>query len=212
MITIKSFIFNPFQENTYVLSDDTNSCIIIDPGMSSDEEEKKITDYISDHKLNPQAMINTHCHVDHALGCNRVKKLYKIPFSAHESEKVLIENALSFAEFFGMTIEQPPQPDNTISDKDKILFGESELEIFHIPGHSPGSLVFYSKPDKLAITGDVLFRGSIGRTDLPGGNHSLLIEGIKSKLLSLPKETVIYPGHGRSTTVGNEYDTNPFLS
>lgn len=211
MITIKTFVFNSFQENTYVLSDKTKSCIIIDPGMISSAEEKELTDYISDNELIPDALVNTHCHVDHVLGCNKIKKIYNIPFLAHITEKSLIEDAIPFAEFFGMSIEQPPQPDTLISDKDKVHFGNSELEIIHVPGHSPGSLVFYSKEDKLAITGDVLFRGSIGRTDLPGGNHSLLIEGIKSKLLSLPKETVIYPGHGPSTTIGNEYDTNPFL-
>ncbi len=212
MITIKAFVFNFFQENTYILSDATNSCIIIDPGMNSNTEEKKLTDYISDHKLIPEKLINTHCHVDHVLGCNRIKKLYNIPFYAHESEKQLIEGAKPFAEFFGMSIEQPPQPDHTISENDTITFGKSELEIIHVPGHSPGSLVFYNQEDKLALTGDVLFRGSIGRTDLPGGSYSLLVDGIKSKLLTLPKETTIYPGHGPSTTIGKEHDTNPFLS
>jgi len=211
MITIKIFVFNSFQENTYVLSDETNSCIIIDPGMNSDDEEKEITEYISNNALIPEALINTHCHVDHILGCNRIKKLYTIPFSAHESETIIIDSAKSFAEFFGMSIEQPPQPDKNISEKDKINFGNSELEIIHIPGHSPGSLVFHSKSDKFAITGDVLFHGSIGRTDLPGGDYGLLIEGIKSKLLSLPRETTIYPGHGPGSTIGHEYDTNPFL-
>lgn len=211
MITIKTFVFNSFQENTYVLSDETNSCIIIDPGIISDDEEKELTEYISSHKLIPEALVNTHCHVDHVLGCNKIIKLFNIPFSAHESEQVIIEGAKPFAEFFGMSIEQPPQPDKIISEKDKIRFGNSELEIIHLPGHSPGSLVFYSKKDKFAITGDVLFRGSIGRTDLPGGNYGLLIEGIKSKLLTLPRETTIYPGHGPNSTIGYEYDTNPFL-
>ncbi len=211
MITIKTFVFNSFQENTYVLSDETNSCIIIDPGMVSIDEEKEITEYISNHKFIPEALINTHCHVDHVFGCSRIKKLFNIPFSAHESEMIIIEGAKSFAEFFGMSIEQPPLPDKNISEKDKVSFGNSKLEIIHVPGHSPGSLVFYSKNDNFAITGDVLFRGSIGRTDLPGGDYGLLIDGIKSKLLSLPRETKIYPGHGPSSTIGHEYDTNPFL-
>lgn len=211
MITIKTFIFNPFQENTYVLSDNTNNCIIIDAGVSSDYEEQVFSDYLKKNKLVPQALYNTHCHVDHVLGCNRIKEAYKIPFYAHESEKALIDSAKSFAEFFGMSVEQPPHPDHTISEEDKIRFGESELDIFHVPGHSPGSLVFYNEENRLAITGDVLFKGSIGRTDLPGGNYTELINGIKSELMTLPKDTVLYPGHGPTSTIGNEYDTNPFL-
>lgn len=211
MITIKTFVFNAFQENTFVLSDETNSCIIIDPGMNSDEEEREITNYITDQKLDLVSIVNTHCHVDHILGCNRIIKKYNVPFYAHESEQILIENAKSFAEFFGMSIDQPPSPDKFIVEKDKVIIGNSSLEIFLIPGHSPGSLVFYSKEDKFAITGDVLFRGSIGRTDLPGGDYTMLIDGIKSKLLSLPRDTTIYPGHGPSSTIGSEYDTNPFL-
>ncbi|MGD2035111.1 MAG: MBL fold metallo-hydrolase [Bacteroidales bacterium] len=211
MLSIKSFVFNPFQENTYLLSDETKECIIIDPGISSDAEEKELSNYIDSNDLHPSAIYNTHCHVDHILGCDRLKQLYQIPFYAHESEKILIEGAQSFAEFFGMSIEKPPYPDKIISEQDRVRFGDSGLDIFHVPGHSPGSLVFYSGESKLAITGDVLFQGSIGRTDLPGGDYNLLIEGIRSKLLHLPKETVIYPGHGPVSTIGTEHDTNPFL-
>jgi glyoxylase-like metal-dependent hydrolase (beta-lactamase superfamily II) len=211
MITIKTFVFNAFMENTFVLSDESKNCIIIDPGMNSKAEEEEISTYISTNELLPVSLINTHCHVDHVLGCNRIKELYNIPFYAHELEKVLIDEAIQFAEFFGISIEQPPQPDKTLSERDKVSFGNSEMDILHVPGHSPGSLAFYSKQNNFAITGDVLFNGSIGRTDLPGGNYNLLIDGIKSKLLSLPKETTIYPGHGPTSTIGKEYDTNPFL-
>ncbi len=211
MITIKSFVFNSFQENTYVLSNAANDCIIIDPGISSKSEEKECIDYITNNGLNPKAIYNTHCHVDHVLGCQRIINIYNIPFYAHESEKILIEEAPTFAEFFGIRIDQPPFPDSTISENDTIIFGESELIIYHIPGHSPGSLVFYNKENHLLITGDVLFRGSIGRTDLPGGNYNQLVQGIKTKLLTLPRETIVYPGHGPTSTIGNEYDTNPFL-
>ena len=211
MIAIKSFVFNSFQENTYVLSDASNDCIIIDPGISSKPEEKKFVEYIANNGLNPKAIYNTHCHVDHVLGCQRIINLYDIPFYAHESEKIVLEGATTFAEFFGMRIDQPPFPDNTISENDKLIFGESELTIYHIPGHSPGSLVFYNEENHFLITGDVLFKGSIGRTDLPGGNYNQLIQGIKTKLMPLPGETVVYPGHGPASTIRYEYDTNPFL-
>ncbi|MBA7511316.1 Hydroxyacylglutathione hydrolase GloC [subsurface metagenome] len=211
MITIKTFVFNSFQENTYIVFDETNSCVIIDPGMNTEVEEKELHDYISEHKLIPEAIVNTHCHVDHVLGCNCVKNTYEVPFYAHESEKILIDGAKAFAEFFGMKIEQPLHPDYYLQDGSRFTFGESELEILHVPGHSPGSLVFFSKTANIAITGDVLFKGSIGRTDLPGGNLNLLIDGIKSKLLTLPPEVAVFPGHGPHTTIGHEHDTNPFL-
>jgi glyoxylase-like metal-dependent hydrolase (beta-lactamase superfamily II) len=212
MITVKTFVFNAFQENTYLLFDDTKSCIIVDPGMNSSDEQKSLTEYIGQNNLKPIAMINTHCHVDHVLGCNFVKNKYQIPFYIHPEEKPILDNAISFGEFFGLQVDAPPPADKFLEQGENYTFGHSEIQILHIPGHSPGSITLYSVADKFAITGDVLFNGSIGRTDLPGGDYQTLINHIKSRLLVLPREVVAYPGHGPYTTIGDEYDTNPFLS
>jgi glyoxylase-like metal-dependent hydrolase (beta-lactamase superfamily II) len=212
MITVKVFVFNSFQENTYLLFDETNACIIVDPGMSSLHEQSGIREYIAEHQLNPVAMINTHCHVDHVLGCNFVKNTYQIPFYIHPDEEKVLDNATGFGEFFGLQVEIPPAPDHYLDQGQTYTFGSSELQIMHVPGHSPGSIALYSVPDKIILTGDVLFNGSIGRTDLPGGDYRTLIDNIKSKILVLPREVVAYPGHGPYTTIGDEYDTNPFLS
>jgi glyoxylase-like metal-dependent hydrolase (beta-lactamase superfamily II) len=211
MITVKTFVFNSFQENTYLLFDESKKCVIVDPGMDSSSEEASLQDYILENQLNPVAMINTHCHVDHVLGCKFVKNTYKVPFITHPDEDPVLKNAVRFGEVFGLQVETPPTPDKYLSQGDKYIFGDSELQIMHVPGHSPGSIALYSAPDNFIITGDVLFRGSIGRTDLPGGDYQTLINNIKSKIMVLPREVKAYPGHGPFTTVGDEYDTNPFL-
>jgi hydroxyacylglutathione hydrolase len=211
MIHIKIFEFNAFQENTYVLFDETKQCIIFDPGCNNPKEKKELTDFIEKEQIIPKAIINTHCHVDHLLGCKFVHDKYKVPFYAHKDEIMLIEKAKELGAFFGIEVEQPPIPDFFLSDGQKFTFGNSELLISHVPGHSPGSIAIYNINSKIIITGDVLFRGSIGRTDLPGGDFDTLIECIKSRLLILPREVVVYPGHGPNTTIGNEIDSNPFL-
>ena len=211
MITIKTFVFNSFQENTYILFDESKSCIIVDPGMNSSNEETTLQDYILQNKLKPTAMINTHCHIDHVLGCKFVKDTYKVPFYIHPDEVPVLDNAIEFGEMFGLHVEAPPTPDKYLNQGDKYIFGVSELQIMHVPGHSPGSITLYSAPDNFIITGDVLFYGSIGRTDLPGGDYQTLIDNIKSKILVLPREVKAFPGHGPYTTIGDEYDTNPFL-
>ncbi|MBN1597940.1 MAG: MBL fold metallo-hydrolase [Bacteroidales bacterium] len=211
MINIKSFIFNDFQENTFILSDETKECIIIDPGMSSSTEEEIIDNYIKENKLKPVAMINTHCHVDHILGCNIVKRKYSLPFYTHEEEIPLLEHAPEMGSIFGIEMESPPIPDKFLKNNDVFIFGNSEIIIYHVPGHSPGSLAFHNIPGEFVITGDVLFNGSIGRTDLPGGDYNTLLNSIRNKLMVLPRQTTAFPGHGDSTTIGKEYDTNPFL-
>lgn len=212
MINIKVFVFNSFQENTFVISVESNNCIIVDPGMSTKEEKEELSNYIEETKLTPVAMINTHCHVDHVLGCKYIKEKYQIPFYIHPDEKMLLERAQDFGDFFGMEVEPPPAADYYLEDNSVYKFGDTELNIIHVPGHSTGSIALYSKPDASIIMGDVLFRGSIGRTDLPGGDYDTLIRGIKQKILVLPREVIAYPGHGPSTTIGDEYDTNPFLN
>lgn len=212
MITVKTFVFNSFQENTYLLIDESKRCIIVDPGMNTSSEEESLQDYIQQNQLKPVAMINTHCHVDHVLGCRFVKNTYEVPFYVHPDEVPVLDNASVFGELFGLQVETPPPPDKYLNQGDKYLLGDTEFQIMHIPGHSPGSIALYSAPDNLIITGDVLFNGSIGRTDLPGGDYQTLINNIKSKILVLPREVKAYPGHGPYTTVGDEYDTNPFLT
>jgi len=211
MVTLKTFVFNDFQENTYILSDETKECIIIDPGCFYVTEQNELSDYINKNNLVPKAIINTHGHIDHVLGCKFVQNNYKIPFITHKEELPLIKNALHFGSIFGLKAEQPPLPDSYIDEGEIYRFGNAQLQIFFVPGHSPGSLAFYSAEDKMIITGDVLFRGSIGRTDLPGGNYNMLINVIKNKLLTLPADTMVFPGHGPSSTIGNEINSNPFL-
>ena len=211
MIHIKVFIFNAFQENTYVLFDETKQGIIVDPGCNNVNEKKILIDFIENKQIIPQAILNTHGHVDHVLGCRYVCDKYKVPFYAHKDEIYLIEHAKELGTFFGINITSPPLPDIFLSEGQKFSFGNSELIISHVPGHSPGSITFYCSNEKFILTGDVLFKGSIGRTDLPGGDFDTLLNGIKTKLLNLPKDVVVYPGHGPETTIGSEIANNPFL-
>ena len=212
MISIKTFVFNPFQENTIILFDDSNHCIIVDPGMNNETEEKELVSFINNNGLLPQAIVNTHCHVDHILGCVFLKEKYALPFYAHRLELRLIETAQEFGEFFGLKVKQPPVPDTFLEEGKDIILGESTLRVIHVPGHSEGSIALYSESYKFIITGDVLFYGSIGRTDLPGGNYNTLIRSIRGKIMVLPKDVAVFPGHGSNTTIQHEYDTNPFLN
>jgi hydroxyacylglutathione hydrolase len=211
MINITAFIFNSFQENTYVLNDETKECVIVDPGFSTKVEKKLMDDFFTSQNLNPVAIINTHCHIDHILGCEYLQKTYKIPFYIHKNEIDLLQVSKEYAKLFGIEIDHIPQPDKFLDEGDVFNFGNSVLSVLHVPGHSPGSICFYANNDKFILTGDVLFRGSIGRSDLPGGDYDTLIKNIKSKILILPREVLVFSGHGPNTTIGLEYDTNPFL-
>jgi len=211
MIVVKTFVFNEFQVNTYVLWDESNECIIVDPGCSNALQQSELTGFIRAQELHPVMLINTHGHIDHIAGDTFVKSTYSIPLAMHEQDCFLLNKALHFAEFFAFHAEQPPAPDKLLKDGDEVRFGNSVLSVIHIPGHSPGSVALYSKENNLVVSGDVLFNGSVGRSDFPGGDHQTLIKGITEKLMKLPRETVVYPGHGPITTIGHEYDTNPFL-
>ncbi|MEL7588359.1 MAG: MBL fold metallo-hydrolase [Prolixibacteraceae bacterium] len=212
MINIKKFTFNPLQENTYVLYDQTADCIIVDAGCYFDYEREELVHFIDGKGLNPVKLVNTHCHFDHILGISFCRTRYGIPFYAHEADRFLIERAVVQGEVFGVPLEQIDPPDEWISEGDHVSFGNSGLEVLHVPGHAPGSLVFYNREQKFLLAGDVLFQGSIGRTDLPGGNFEQLTGHIRSKLLVLPEDTVVYCGHGPETTIGEEKKYNPFLS
>ena len=211
MIQISSFAFNPFQENTYVLYDETKESIIIDPGCYTPLEQAELSTFIENEGLKPVRLILTHCHIDHILGCKYISERYKLVSEANKIEMPVFQNAERAAAIFGIRLEKPPAPGKFIDEKDVIKFGNSSLEILFTPGHSPGSLCFYNNEQKFVIGGDVLFHGSIGRTDLPGGNFDTLISSIKEKLFSLDDDVTVYPGHGQETTIGFEKANNPFL-
>ena len=212
MIRVDKFVVNPLGENSFVLSDETGECIFIDPGFYYEEEQKEIVDYISVNKLKPVNIYNTHCHFDHIMGVEFVREKYKIPFCAHNDDAFLINQAESQAIIFGFKIKPILPIDKFIDENDIIKFGNTELKIIYLPGHSPGHLVFYNEENKILIAGDVLFYGSIGRTDLPGGKYQTLISGIKKKLFALPDDVLVYCGHGPETTIGFEKQNNPFLT
>lgn len=212
MITVKRFTFNPFQENTFVLSDETKECIIIDPGMDGAAEEDALVSYISDNGLKPVLLVNTHAHVDHILGNAFTAARFNLKLIAHKDCVHFIERAKGQAQMFGMQMGDTKAIDEFIDESDQLIFGNSSLTIFHTPGHADGSLCFYSKNDGFVITGDVLFNQSIGRTDLPTGDYKLLQKSIWEKLFTLPDDTVAYPGHGPETTIGFEKMHNPFVA
>ena len=213
MITIKSFVFNPIQVNTYILYDETKECIIIDAGVLYKNEEEQLKKFISENELIPIKLLNTHYHFDHILGNKFVFENYNVSIEAHSSLKEILKkiDIIKIASMFGLIIDNPPQITKYLDDGNIIKFGNSELSVFHVPGHAPESIVFYNEEQKFAIVGDVLFDGSIGRTDLPGGNYNTLINSIKEKLLVLNDDVKIYPGHGNTTTIGRERKYNPFF-
>jgi len=211
MIKIKSFVFNSFQVNTYVLYDDINECLIVDAGCYDDEEKAGLLDFLKDKSLKPVALLNTHCHIDHLLGNSFIHEQFGLLTQAHKFEKPMLEGANQQGKLFGFEIEQPPAIGNFLEEKNKVKFGNSELLVIHVPGHSRGSLAFYNKTQKFVLVGDVLFQGGIGRTDLPGGDYETLIESITGKLFSLDEDVIVYSGHGPNTTIGEEKKFNPFF-
>lgn len=211
MITLKRFTFNPFQLNSYVLYDETKECVIIDPGCQTPEEQQTLSNFITTNNLKPVKLLNTHCHLDHIMGNSYVKNTYNLALEAHTEDSFLIDFQMEHCNKYGLTCEQSPQIDVELDNVPTVTFGNSELNLIHVPGHSPGSIVFHSTKDALMVVGDVIFQGSVGRGDLPRGNFDQLIEGIKTKLLVLPPETEIHSGHGNVTTIGQEIKTNQFL-
>jgi len=211
MINIHYFTFGPFQENTYILWDDSQECVIIDPGNNNSSENKKLSDFISENKLNPVRLILTHAHIDHVNGCRYVLDTYNLLPEVHKADLPFIENHLITATMYGLPAEQCPMPEKYINEGDIISFGNSTLNTLHTPGHSPGSITFYNIDNNFMISGDVLFNGSIGRTDLPMGNFETLITSIKTKLFTLNDTMKVYSGHGPVTSIGFEKMNNPFL-
>jgi len=211
MIHIKSFVCNPYQENTYLLYDDNGTTAIIDPGMYGPGEEEAVRTFIETQGLEPTLLLNTHCHVDHVLGNRYIYEQYGLLPQFHEGELPLLMEVQNYAPQMGIRYDPSPIGETFLPDSGSIHFGPNELTLISAPGHSPAHLCFYHRTQGFLIGGDVLFRNSIGRTDLPGGNHQLLLTSITQKLYTLPDETVVYPGHGPETTIGYEKQTNPFI-
>jgi len=211
MINIKHFEFNELAVNTYILYK-ANKCIIIDPACKTKAEKESLASFISTNKLEPGLIINTHAHFDHIAGNKFAKDIYSCPLLLHKSDLKLLHFAKNHADLFGLEVEPSPEPDMFIEDEEQIEYGNMKFTVYHVPGHSPGSICLYSETGKFVISGDVLFNGSIGRTDFPEGSYDDLITNIKNKLMVLPPETVVYPGHGTHTTIAKENDNNPFLN
>lgn len=208
---IASFTFNDFAENTYVLYDESKSCIIIDPGCNTPAERKELTSFIESNELKPEYVVNTHCHIDHVLGNRFTMEEYGLELYTHEGEVPVLAACEMVAQMYGIPYDPSPSINNTIKDGDEITFGNTSLKSIFTPGHSPASISLYHEPSSVLIAGDVLFRQSIGRTDLPGGDFNTLISSIRTRLFILPDDTVVYPGHGPETTIGYEKSYNPFL-
>ena len=210
-MTLHHLVFNPYEVNTYIVSSNDGQCAIIDPACCSPGEQNALAGYIADKGLRPVWLINTHGHFDHVIGNAFVCKTWQVKTAAHRADLFLMENAYRQGEIFGFTVEQPPTPDVFLNEGDTIDFDDVSIKVLHIPGHSPGSIVLYSPVQKWIIVGDVLFNGSIGRSDLPGGDYDQLISGIKDKLMTLPNDVMVHPGHGPETSIGQERMHNPFL-
>lgn len=211
MFQIKAFTFNPVQENTYVLFNESKECIIIDPGCYFDAEKEDLKSFINNHKLKPRLLLNTHCHLDHVFGNKFIAEEFKLTLNSHILEKEILEIAPASGLLFNLPFDNYQGKVEYLKEGDVVTLGDDTLTVIHVPGHSPGSVCFYCEKQKFIIGGDVLFQNSIGRTDLPYGSHEDLLNNIKEKLFPLPADVKVYPGHGTPTTIGREIKENPFL-
>jgi glyoxylase-like metal-dependent hydrolase (beta-lactamase superfamily II) len=209
---LQHFIFNPFSENTYILWDSTNECVIIDPGCHNAAERNLLQQFIDKQQLKPVKLLLTHAHVDHILGNDFIFNTYGLQPEVHIQEASLLQNAPQYGLMFGIRMPPSPPPARWIQDDEIIRFGTTTLRCILVPGHSPGSICFLHTDSDTLISGDVLFEGSIGRTDLPGGDYPTLLRSIHTRLLVLPEKTRVFPGHGNPTTIGVEKRTNPFIT
>lgn len=211
MIQVIYETFNSFGENTYLLYDETLECVIIDPGCYTENEKRRFDKLIEKNNLKPVKLLNTHCHIDHIFGNAHVNRKYQLPVSSHPNEQQVMDGASRWANTVGIDFEKSPNITHFLNENDTVTFGNSTLNVLFTPGHSPASISFYCPQSQFVIAGDVLFRGSIGRYDLPGGDFNTLINSIKTQLLTLPPQTKVYSGHGQPTTIGYEIQHNPFL-
>jgi len=209
---IFKLVFSPIEVNTYILAEQSGLCAILDCGCYDEKEFRKLTDLIDEKNLTPVLLLNTHCHLDHVFGNRFILARYHLSTFCSREEDKNRRNAEQVAAIFGLTMPTPPEPAAFLTDGQVISFGDIELRVSQVPGHSKGSLAFYSEKDEVVFTGDALFAGSIGRTDLPGGDYETLINSIRNKLFVLPPETIVYPGHGEPTTIEREMRTNPYFN
>ncbi len=211
MITIKIFVFNAFEVNSFVLFDETGECIIVDPGCYSTEEKETLTRFIDENKLKPVVLVNTHFHIDHILGNHYLAQRYGLTPTGHAGVRLFWRTAREFGSVFNLKVDEVEKPGIFVVDGDTIRFGKATLEVRYTPGHADGSICLVSHEQKFVIAGDVLFYGSIGRTDLPTGDFDSLMESIKNSLWTLGEDYTVYPGHGPETSIGFEQRNNPFL-
>lgn len=212
MFYIKVFTFSPVEENTYILYNEAKEAIIIDPGAYFDHEKDEMKSFISEKNISPKILLNTHCHLDHVFGNKFIAEKYDLKMQTHRNEEQMLQLAPSSALMYNLPFDIYTGEIVYLEEGDAIVFRNDELKVIYVPGHSPGHICFYCEKQQFLIGGDVLFKQSIGRTDLPFGNHQDLINNIKKKLWPLPKEVIVYPGHGEPTTIGEEMATNPFLN
>jgi glyoxylase-like metal-dependent hydrolase (beta-lactamase superfamily II) len=206
------FIFSPIDVNTYILADNSGDCAIIDCGCYDNAEFEEFASFIKEKGLNPVLLLNTHCHLDHIFGNKYLLEKYNLRALSHEKEESNRMNGPNHAVIFGLSMDSPPLPQRFIVDNEVIRFCSNDINVLHVPGHSAGGLAFYIKKEGCVFTGDALFSGSIGRTDLPGGDFETLINSIKNKLFVLPPSTIVYAGHGGETTIEKEMRTNPWFN
>ena len=211
MITIEKFTFNPFQENTYLLYDETKECVVIDPGCYGPEEKSHLVNFIKENGFKPVKLLNTHCHIDHIQGNYIISKEFNLKLEANKLEVPVLEQSPTWGLQYRIKGDLSPEIEVFLNEGDQVKFGNSILDVIFVPGHSPGHIAFISHEDKFIINGDVLFKGSFGRYDLPGGNVYTLSKSIQEKLFSLPDEYLVYAGHMGETTIGAEKNTNPIL-
>ena len=212
MLTVKQFTFSPIQENTYVIYNEQGWCAIVDPGCYFANERNDLRSFVEEQALTPKFLLNTHCHLDHVFGNKFIHESYGLNLHIHPMEKAVLDFAPVSGQMWGLPFDNYKGTLVYLNEGDTIQLGEDLLEVIQTPGHSPGSVCYYCRAQQFIISGDVLFRNSIGRTDLPGGNFESLINSIRKKLFNLPDEVMVYSGHGPETTIGYEKKNNPFLN
>ncbi|MBX7124102.1 MAG: MBL fold metallo-hydrolase [Cyclobacteriaceae bacterium] len=212
MLQLKSFTFNPFEENTYVVWDETGAAAIVDPGCYDASERAQLHQFVRQQELHITHLLNTHCHIDHVLGNAWVKKEYGVKLGIHAEDARTLRAVSTYASNYGFPAYEGAEPDYFLEENQPVAVGNTTWQVLFVPGHAPGHIAFFHAESRRVIGGDVLFRNSIGRTDLPGGDYETLLESIHQKLFTLPDEVTVFPGHGPSTTIGYEKVTNPYCA
>ena len=212
MIQIQKFTFNPFSENTYLVYDESGEAVVIDPGCYEKAEKDTLAQFVESKQIKIKYLLNTHCHIDHVLGNDFIKEKYNVPLLIHKNDEPVLRSVKSYAPSYGFNLYHEALPDGYLAEGDTVSFGNIIFNILFLPGHAPGHIGFYHKESNSLLSGDVLFEQSIGRTDLPGGDFNTLINSIHQKIFTLPDKVVVYPGHGDTTTVGEEKTSNPYCA